>query len=501
MSDTLKTNSDSSDIPVEENSPPDYSDNIPDGDQSTEHVETTGYPYHKQSARDRDTSDFQSLFPDEEEDGALLAPPRRGRRVWLIAVCVLLLLILIGGGIFFYMQRTNSSQVQYTTVPVTTGNLTQSVSSSGPLQARAEYDMNFSASGQVSAIDVHVGQQVKAGQVLAKLNAPNLQIAVEQAQLTVNNAQETYNTAVSNGDAQTTLDADYNQLQNANLQLQTAQNNQAAATMTAPANAVVATINGVVGQTAGSSGGSSSSSTSSFMVLLDTSGFTITAAVNEADIGNVQVNQPVRFTITAYPAQTFRATVTSISMVGTTTSGVVSYPVTLAVDMSSVGSAHLFPGMTATASITTAQRIGALLVSNSSFTFTTTALQAGVISRSALTQGFGGTGGITRRGTGSAGSGQSTSTGSRHVVLVLRNGKLVPVLITTGLTNGTLSEVLSGLSAGDQVVVGATGGAFANVSTGSSTTGGGIFRTGGGTGGLGGGFGGGGGGTRSGTGG
>ncbi|MHB8600124.1 MAG: efflux RND transporter periplasmic adaptor subunit [Ktedonobacteraceae bacterium] len=500
MSDTLKTNSDSSDIDVDKNSLPDYSDNMPDADQSTEHVETTSYPYHDQS--DRDMSGFQSLFPDEEEDGSLLVPPRRRRRVWLIAVCVLLLLILVGGGIFFYMQRTNSSQVQYTTVPVTTGNLTQTVSSSGPLQARAEYDMNFSASGQVSAIDVHVGQQVKAGQVLAKLNAPNLQIAVEQAQLTVNNAQETYNTAVSNGDAQTTIDADNNQLQNAELQLQTAQNNQAAATMTAPANAVVATINGVVGQTAGSgSGSSSSTSTSSFMVLLDTSGFTITAAVNEADIGNVQVNQPVRFTITAYPSQTFRATVTSISMVGTTTSGVVSYPVTLAVDMSSVGTAHLFPGMTATASITTAQRIGALLVNNSSFTFTTTALQAGVISRSALTQGFGGTGGITRQGTGSTGSGQSTSTGSRHVVLVLRNGKLVPVLITTGLTNSTLSEVLSGLNAGDQVVVGATGGAFTNISTGSSTTGSSIFRTGGGTGGLGGGGFGGGGGTRSGTGG
>jgi multidrug efflux pump subunit AcrA (membrane-fusion protein) len=499
MSDTLKTNSDSSDIQVDENSLPDYSDNIPDVNQSTENVETASYPRHDQS--DRDTSDFQSLFPDEEEGDSLLVPPRRRRRVWLSAVCVLLLLILVGGGVFFYMQRTNSSQVQYTTVPVTTGNLTQSVSSSGPLQARAEYDMNFSASGQVSAIDVHVGQQVKAGQVLAQLNAPNLQIAVEQAQLTVNNAQETYNTAVTNGDAQTTLDADYNQLQNANLQLQTAQNNQAAATMTAPANAVVATINGVVGQTAASGSGSSSSSTSSFMVLLDTSGFTITAAVNEADIGNVQVNQPVRFTISAYPSQTFRATVTDISMVGTTTSGVVTYPVTLTVDMSSVGTAHLFPGMTATASITTAQRIGALLVSNSSFTFITTAIQAGVIGRSALTQGFGGTGGFTRSGTSSTGSGQSTSTGSRHVVLVLRNGKLVPVLITTGLTNGTLSEVLSGLNAGDQVVVGATGGAFSNVSTsGSSSTTGNPLRTGG-TGGFGGGGFGGGGGTRSGTGG
>jgi RND family efflux transporter MFP subunit len=420
---------------------------------------------------DVEFTDLPPLLHEDEYDSKLV-PPRR-RRTWLIVVSVVLLVVLIGGGVFIYMRRTTASQVRYTTIPVSVGNLTQTVSASGPLQAKAEYDMNFGTSGQVSAINVKAGQRVKAGQVLATLNTPNLQIAVQQAQLAVNNAQETYNTAVSNGDAQTTLDADYNSLQNAQLQLQTAQNNLAEATMKAPANATVAAINGIVGQTAGGSGSSSSSSSSSspFMVLVDTSGFTITAAVNEADIAKVQVNQPVRFTVTAYPSQTFRASVSSISMVGTTTSGVVTYPVTMAVDMSTIGTAHLYPGMTATANITTAQRIGALLVSNSAFTFTTTALQAGVISRSAITQ-IGSTG---LQG-GRAGSGQS----NRHIVLVMRNGQLTPVLITVGLSNGAFSEVLSGLNEGDEVVTGATGGPFANLSSSSTTTGGGTrFGSGG----------------------
>src|SRR5579863_1581399 len=287
MSDTLKTNPDSSANDVDVN-------NLPDSDQSTLDSETNGMPYHDQTDRDDDASGYQSLFPDEEDDSLLVAPHGR-RRFWLIGVCIVLLLILIGGGIFYYMQRTNSSQVQYTTVPVATGNLTQTVSSSGPLQARAEYDMNFSTSGQISAIDVHVGQQVKAGQTLATLNAPNLQIAVQEAQIAVDNAQNTYNTAVDDGDSTTTIDVDSNALQNAQLQLQAAQNNQAAATLKAPGNAVVASINGIVGQDAGSG-----SSTTPFMVLLDTSGFTITASVNEADVANVQVNQPARFTVTAY---------------------------------------------------------------------------------------------------------------------------------------------------------------------------------------------------------
>lgn len=429
---------------------------------------------------DVDTVHFSPLFEDEEDDDSQLAPPRRRRRFWLIALSILLLVALVGGGAFFYMRRNTSSQVSYTTVPVSIGNLTQTVSASGPLQARAEYDMNFGTSGQISAIDVHVGEQVKPGWVLATLSAPNLQIAVQQAQIAVDNAQNTYNTAVDNGDSSTTIQTDSNALQNAQLQLQAAQNNQAAATLIAPAHAIVAAINGTVGQSTGSG-----SSTTPFMVLLDTSGFTVTASVNEADIANVQTNQPARFTVTAYTGQTFRATVSSISMVGTTTSGVVSYPVTLTVNMDTVGTAHLFPGMTATITITTAQRIGALLVSNSAFTFPTTALQAGVITRSALTSGSTGTG---RFGTGTGTPGTQNA-GSRHVVLVLRSGKLVPVLITTGLTNGTFSEVLSGLNAGDQVVVSATGGPFANLPTtsGSGTTGGGVFRTGGGGGGFGGG--------------
>ncbi len=455
MSDTLKTNADSSEV---------------------------------RSDTDVDAIHFSPLFQDEEDDGVLLAPPRRRGRVWLIVVSIVLLVVLIGGGVFVYMRRSSTSQVSYTTSAVAVGNLTSTVSASGPLQAKAEYDMNFGTSGQISAIDVQVGQQVKAGQTLATLNAPNLQIAVQEAQISVDNAQNTYNTAVANGDSTTTIGVDSNALQSAQLQLQTAQNNLAAATLKAPGNAVVAAINGIVGQNA-----SSGSSTSSFMVLLDTSGYTITASVNEADIANVQANQPARFTVTAYAGQTFRATVSSVSLVGTTTSGVVSYPVTLTVDMSSIGTAHIYPGMTATATITTAQRIGALLVSNSAFTFPTTALQAGVITRNALSSGFSGTGAT---GSGTPGA-QSAS--SRHIVLVLRSGKLVPVLITTGLTNGTFSEVLSGLNAGDQVVVSATGGPFANLSSssGTNTTGGGLFRTGGGGGG--GGFGGGG--TRSGAGG
>lgn len=426
------------------------------------------------------TGNYEPLFQEDDEDFSSYTPPRRrGRRIFTIALILVLLLALIGGGTLFYIRRQHNAQVTYTQSAVTTGNLAVTVSASGPLKANAEYDMNFSASGTISQIDVKVGQTVKAGQVLAKLNSTSLQDALAQAQQNVNNAQVVYNDAVNNGASQTQLDQDNNSLQSAQVALKTAQDNLNAATLTAPGSATVASINGIVGQTAGSGSGASSSSTTAFIVLVDLSSYTISAQVNEADIANVQVGQPVRFNVNAYPNLTFRATVSSIGLIGTTSSSVVTYPVTLTVDMNSVRGAHLYPGMTATANITTAQRIGATLVSNAAFSFTTTALQAGVVNTSSLRSA------LSNSLTGNTGStGSIGSTGNQRVVLELKNGQLTPVLVTVGLTNGSFTEVLSGLQPNDSVVVGATGGPFANLSSGTTGAGlgGGLLRNlGGGT--------------------
>ncbi len=397
-------------------------------------------------------------------------PPRsRQRRRWLIALVVVLILALLGGGgMLFYMQRTSTPPVQYTQQAATVGNISLTVSASGPISANAEYDMNFNVAGQVNAINVHVGQQVKAGQTLATLKSSSLQDAVTQAQQSVTNAQTTYNDAVNNGAAQTVLDTDNNNVLTAQDQLKTAQDNLAATILTAPANATVASISGKVGQSASASGGSTSSSTTPFIALIDTSALDINALVNEADIGNVHVGQPAQFTVEAFPSQTFRASVTSVDLIGQTSGNVVVYPVHLTVDPHSLNGTYLYPGMTATTTITTAERIGTLLVSNAALSFPNTAVQAGAISRSTLFSAFSGS--STARGT------QSNS--NQRIILELKNGKLVPVVITTGLTNGTNTEVLSGLQPGDQVVVRATGGNFSNLSGNQTSPGGNFTRPG-----------------------
>jgi multidrug efflux pump subunit AcrA (membrane-fusion protein) len=457
---------------------------------------------------------IQPWLEDEDTDVALAAikPPRR-RRLWIIGLIAVLLVALVGGGLA-YVQSRRTPPVQYMQAAATIGNLAVTISATGPIVANAEYDLNFGTSGTVSAIAAHIGQQVKKGQILATLNSTSLSDQVAQAQQAVNSAQQAYYDAINSRNAtdasasasiaaaidtynnspqtQTNLDqlnqardqayaqeqnaqdqvnSAYQQLLSARLQLKAAEDNLAAATLTAPANATVAAINGEVGENvgAGSSNAATSSSSSStaFIVLIDTSRLNITAQVNEADVANVQVGQPARFTVAAYPNQTFRASVTAIEPVGQTSSNVVNYTVDLAVDQQSLGDAHLYPGMTATVTITTAERLGVLMVPSAALSFITTALQTGELSRATL-----------QSLATSAGSGGSAAQGSRGIVVELRNGKLTPVLVTTGLSNGQYTEILSGLRDGDQVVIGQTGG---NTTT-APVVGGGLF--GGGSGGV-----------------
>lgn len=515
--------------------------------------------------------DFGPLLDDDTEDFEFTPPPakrRSARKRWLMGGIIVLVLVLIGGGILTYLNVTKPAPVTYTQTAVTTGNLVVATSGTGPVQAGAVYNLNFSSSATVETLNVQVGQQVTKGQTLATIDPTTLQAAVTQAQNSVNAAQTSLNNAdtslsnttnqedtsmsiaylneqtalqncvTSNGSsgsgsggsgqasatpaptptpnaqaianckalardqyeqsiaqANSSIDNANNQVTSAQQQLTAAQNNlQTAkinlkgATMTAPANGTIESINGQVGETAGGGGGggssssSGSSNSSAFIVLVDASTLNIAAQISEANIASVAVNQPATFTVEAYPSKTYHAVVTGIDTLGSSSSSVVTYLVNLAVDMQSIGTDHVYPGMTATVDITTAERISTLLVPSTALTFYTTAIQDKELNASDLRSLL--TGGSTTTG--------SPTTGSRGILVELKNGQLTPVLVTTGLTNGSETEILSGISEGTEVVT------ASSATTTSSSTGTGTGRSGGGGfggGGFGGGgFGGGGGG-------
>lgn len=449
--------------------------------------------------------------PDEEESGQ---GQFRRQRLLVIGLVALVLLALVGGGLLLSSHVFSSTPITYQYTSTTTGNLTISVSATGPIASTAVYDLNFPGSGKLTELDVTVGQQVQVGQLLAKIDPTSLNDAVNQAQAQADSAWTNYQGALLNlqtvtsqndpcpttatppatakTQAQCTqaIDQAKNQVnsawasyETAKANLQTAQDNLDGATMTAPAAGTVVSINGTVGSQVGSSSGSGSGSggsgggSSAFIVLEDLTQLSITGQVNEADIGTVKVGQSARFTVAAYPTSTFFGTVTSVSPLGQTSSGVVSYPVTVSVDTHSLNSINLLPGMTANLEITTQERIGVTLVPSKALTFARSLLTSGQISRSQIQS-------LLASAVQQAGSGSS---GTATFVAVVQNGKLTPKIIFTGLTNGTNTEVVSGLQSGEQVVDGETGGkATPTTTTGGGGAGGGIFGGGGGGGGGGG---------------
>jgi hypothetical protein len=172
----------------------------------------------------------------------------------------------------------------------------------------------------------------------------------------------------------------------------------------------------------------------------------MTVAFSESDISSVKVGQPATVTLDALTGVELAAHVSSISILGTTSSSVVSYNATLTLDQED---SRVKPGMSASASVITGQAQGVTLPNTA-----------------------------------------VTGTGSVATVNVLKNGKTVSTPIVVGLRGTSDTQIVSGLSSGAQVVVTETLPSLSSTAATSSSTSG---TLGGGTGFGGGGFGGGGG--------
>jgi multidrug efflux pump subunit AcrA (membrane-fusion protein) len=213
--------------------------------------------------------------------------------------------------------------------------------------------------------------------------------------------------------------------------------------------------------TAGSLGGSSSSSgsgsSSPFAEIVNTGTLTMTVAFSESDISKIKNGQAATVTFDALPGVELGAHVTQIATVGTSSSGVVSYNATITLDQHD---SQVRPGMSASAQVIISQAHG-VTVPNAAV----------------------------------------TGTGSLGTVNVMNNGKTSTQQVVVGLRGDSRTQIISGLRAGQQLVITITLPAISSATsspTGSSGTGGtlgggrfggaGAFGGGGGLGGGGGGL-------------
>ncbi len=285
------------------------------------------------------------------------------------------------------------------------------------------------------------------------LNNGNLQRSIQSAQIGLTTAQQNLTTTLAGptgGDlasAQRSVDAAQASLDSANanykalfdaptqdviLPLQnavdTAQNNVDKAqqdidnaTITAPFDGVVSVLSVAKGDQV--------AATTTAITIVNPNIVSIEGAVDQTSVSQLKTGQDATVTFDALRGYTYRATIATIGLVPTVTQGVVTYPVTFTLATTNLqnGAPIPSPGMTASITVTTSTVSDALVVPSRAI----------------------------------------KTTGRNRTVVVHTDAGDETRTVTVGTTNGTLTQILSGLTAGEQVLVASS--ATASTTTGSAT--------------------------------
>jgi len=292
--------------------------------------------------------------------------------ILILIVCV----AAAAGGGYYFWKRTEVKPPEVATTTVTRGDIVQSVTATGVLQAPTSVDVSSQISGQVKEVNADYNQKVKKGDVLARIDPATYVSRLNQAKASLasteaNNALVRLNTErtrelrAKNLVSQQELDQAEAQLKQSDAQLLTAKASVEDAQVNLDRCTILAPIDGTVldRQTeVGKMVAASLNAPTLFTLVTDLRQMEISADVAEADIGSVAIDQEVTFTVDAYPNRQFRGRVSQIRNLPKTAQSVVVYATIIEVDN---GDLRLKPGMTANVSIVTARRTGVLKVANS----------------------------------------------------------------------------------------------------------------------------------------
>ena len=306
------------------------------------------------------------------------------------------------------LNRAGQPAVTYDTAVAAKGAIRKLVSTSGPVRALVTVSVGSQLSGQIDKLAVDYNSEVKAGDILATIDARSYEARVAQAKADLVAAQA----GVLNQDAalvkaQAVLDlsertadrqeklqakgyAATSTLDNAHrdvavntadievvkAQIENAKavvNQRQAALKMADVDLertkIISPINGTVisrsidlGQTVAAS----FQAPELFKIAQDLKLIRIEAQVNEADVGAVTEGNPVTFTVDAYPDRNFEGKVTQVRLSATELQNIVTY--TVIIEAANTDR-KLFPGMTANVQIAVAQKETVLRVPNDALRF------------------------------------------------------------------------------------------------------------------------------------
>ena len=395
------------------------------------------------------------------------------RWLWLVgAGLVLAVLVLV-----FLRAGTDQAIPQYTTAPVELGTLVVKVSATGNLQPTNQVEVGSELSGIIEKVLVDDNDAVSKGQVLARLDLAKLEdnVAKSQANLAAAEAQ-LLQTQATTAEAKAAL-ARYrhvaklsggkvpsqNEMATAEAVFKRAEANEASARASvtqakaslqsdktdlakgdirSPINGVVLSRDVEPGQTVAAS----LQAVTLFTLAEDLAKMDLQVDVDEADVGQVKAGQTATFTVDAWPGRQYEALITRVGYGSQEVDGLISYLTILAVSNADLS---LRPGMTGTAEITTLTRKDALLVPNAALRFsppTTAAATKKGSTKSVISA-------LLPRPPQQAPKTQSKANSGTPRLWVLEASQPTAIEVTTGATNGRMTEITGGELKADMQVI------------------------------------------------
>jgi HlyD family secretion protein len=392
------------------------------------------------------------------------------------ALAILVFLSIAGGGAAYYAthKAVTDPTTCFRTIAIRRGDLLSTISATGTVEPEEVVNVGAQVCGLIIAFgkDPHAAAKftdyctvVEKDAVLAKIDPTFYEAALEQAEATLQNSEANqlqleaklkkasrewkraeslqlykaiadtdYDAALSEYEsAQANVEAGKAMIRQNTATVKTARTNLGYCTIKSPVRGTIIDRRVNIGQTVVAN----LNAPSLFLIAKDLSKMQVWASVNEADIGRLRLNMPVRFTVDAYEGETFYGKVTQIRMNAQMTQNVVTYTVIVTTDNSD---GKLLPYLTANVQFEVEKKSQVLLVSNAALRWTPEPEQLDPTVDKALL----------------AESGQSQK--SSHLWIVNQGGLVRPLKVTVGPTDGTMSEINGDdIKEGMRVVVGEEG--------------------------------------------
>jgi HlyD family secretion protein len=378
--------------------------------------------------------------------------------------------VALAAGAWAMLGRDQKSVVPYLTAELDRGTVIQQVTTTGTLTAVTTVKVGSQVSGIIATLHADFNNRVKKAQILATLDPTPFEAQVNQtraqlegtkvaafdAQSKLKRQQALFDAALASQDQLDSAKAAYDQAvaQVTELQaaLDRAQTNLEYSVIRSPIDGVVVSRDYDVGQTVAAS----FQAPTLFTIAEDLTRMQLTCNVDEADIGQVKVGQPVRFTVDTFPERQFTGQVAQIRLSPTVTNNVVTYPVIVSVDNQDLS---LLPGMTAEVHVEVARAENVLRVPSAALRFRPEMLGlGGGAGRQGGGQGGSQSGARPANGQGGGSGGRTTlaRNAGRVFLAPARPGDpLRSVEFVTGLSDGQFFEVRKGdLAEGTRIVVG-----------------------------------------------